>query len=319
VKKVIIPGAAGFAGSNFCRHFVRQQPQATVVAIDKMTYAGRVENVMDLLTTRRIDLVVGDVCDLQLLGRHFEGADCVIHFAAESHVDNAIGDSLTFTRTNTLGTHTLLEAARAKQVPRVIHVSTDEVYGEVVQGAASEEAPMQPTNPYSASKAAAELVARAYRLTYQTPLVVTRANNLFGPYQYPEKIIPRFLVRALSGRELPLHGDGSHRRSYLYIDDFCRAMYTVVMQGVVGATYNIGADDELSNMQIARKVCALVGCPLERIVHVADRPFNDSRYRVDDSRLRGFGWKPEVDFDEALMRTCAWYDEQRSWWASLEW
>ena len=318
MNKVIITGAAGFAGSHYCRLFCEREPSTEVVVIDKMTYAGRIENLLDLITARSAKLVVGDICDLPLLRKHFDGADCVIHFAAESHVDNSIGDSLTFTRTNTLGTHTLLEAARVTGVERVIHVSTDEVYGPITDGSFGEDAPLLPTNPYSASKAAAELIARAYRLTYSSPLIITRANNLFGPHQFPEKIIPRFILRALTERELPMHGDGRYIRSYLFIEDFCEAMHMVVTRGEINQTYNIGADSELRNIEIAHKICERLDYPIGRISYVSDRPFNDARYRVDDSRIRNLGWEPRVGFDDALDRTIAWYDQNRSWWAPLE-
>ncbi|MBW7860629.1 MAG: GDP-mannose 4,6-dehydratase [Rhodocyclaceae bacterium] len=318
MRKIVVTGGAGFAGSHIVDELCRTRPDVRVLVFDKMTYAGDVRNIAHHLLEDRIGLLVGDVAHLDACRRAVEGADLVIHAAAESHVDHSFGNSLEFTRTNVLGTHTLMEACRQAGVPRIIHVSTDEVYGEVMSGAVDEQTILRPTNPYSSSKAAAEMILRGYIQSYRVPILIVRANNLYGVRQYPEKIIPRFLCHMLTGRRLPIHGSGCNRRHYLSTTDFARAILFLAERGEVGETYNIGTEEEYTNLEVAGIVAAHFGKrPEEVIDHVADRPFNDARYSISWSKLAAMGWRPENRLRDDIGRLTQWYSENLNRYSDL--
>src|SRR3989344_2642437 len=311
---IFVTGGAGFMGSNFIRHIVNKYPQHSIINYDKLTYAGDLKNLEDIKTKKNYKFIHGDVCDFDNLLKLLKGVDCVIHIAAESHVDNSIGNSLIFTKSNTLGTHALLEAARLNNVKRFIYVSTDEVYGEVWKGSCKEDACLLPNNPYSASKAGADLIARSYYLTYKLPIIIVRSNNVYGPYQYPEKIISSFATHLILGKKLPMHGDGSYIRTYFYVKDFVSALELVFERGKIGEIYNIGTDDEISNINLAREILKKFNKGEDQIEYVKDRPFNDKRYSVDLSKIKALGWKQEYPFDKGLDETIKWYKSNKKWW-----
>lgn len=305
---IVVTGGAGFAGSHIVDAVVRHFVDDTIVILDKMTYAADVRNVMHHVGCDRASLAVGDVADLETCLRAVEGADLVIHAAAESHVDKSFGNSLTFTRANVLGTHCLMEACRAVGVPRIVHVSTDEVYGEVHEGAADENMVLRPTNPYSSSKAAAEMIVRGYRESFGLPVVTLRANNLYGSRQYPEKIMPRFLCNMMLGRRLPVHGDGRNVRHYLAVPDFAAAVVLLSEMGVEGEAYNLGTSEEFTNNEVAAMIAGLFGRSAEEVVqYVPDRPFNDRRYAVDSTKIRKLGWRPARSIHDELPKLRDWY------------
>ena len=311
MDKIVVTGGAGFAGSHIVDQICREFPEAEVTVFDRMTYAGDVRNIAHHLMHQRIRLIVGDVAHLDGCRRAIRGASLVIHAAAESHVDNSFGNSLEFTRTNVLGTHSLLEACRQERVPRIVHVSTDEVYGEVITGAADENSLLRPTNPYSSSKAAAEMIIRGYVQSYQAPILTVRANNLYGIRQYPEKIIPRFVCHMLLGLPLPLHGNGLNRRHYLSAVDFAGAIALLSRSGQVGETYNIGTLEEYTNLEVASMIARQFDKKFEDVVHfVPNRPFNDARYSISWEKLATMGWKPKYRLADDLSQIADWYVQQ---------
>lgn len=308
MKKIVITGGAGFIGSHVVDHFVENFPQAKVLVLDKMTYAADIRNIMPLISEKRAALQVGDVCDLDTCVRAVTGADLVIHAAAESHVDNSFDNSLEFTKTNVVGTHCVMEACRREGVPKVIHVSTDEVYGEVFDGHADENAPLRPTTPYSASKAAAEMIVNGYLRSFKMPIVTVRANNIFGTRQFPEKIIPKFALLLLTGKSLTLHGTGQNRRHYLAARDFAAALEMLAAHGEIGRYYNIGTTEEYTNIQMAHMVCHVFGLnPDKTITFIPDRPYNDARYAVDWSEIAAMGWKPQRSLVSEIPALARWY------------
>jgi len=309
--KIVVTGACGFIGSHVAEHLREVFPSARLTILDKLTYAGDMDNVSHLVKRNAVQLVVGDICDLDLCRRVVHNADVVVHLAAESFVDNSFGDPLTFTITNTLGTHTLLEACRRAGVPRFIHVSTDEVYGEVLRGEVGEDAPFNPTNPYSASKAAAEMIILGYLRSYRQPIVRVRANNIFGIRQYPEKVIPKFCLSLVLGAKLTIHGNGSHRRHYLHARDFAAAIALLIDKGVAGEVYNVGSDDEYTNLEVAELVCDVFGKAChEEVVFVKDRPFNDRRYGISSARMQSLGWRAQRRLAEDLCFIAQWYADR---------
>lgn len=308
MRKIVITGGAGFIGSHVVERVVKEYPAARIDIIDKMTYAADMENVAPILQRGRRHLLVGDICDFEFCVRATQNADCVLHMAAESHVDNSFGNSLNFTRSNTLGTHTLIEACRLNEVKRIIHVSTDEVYGETPDGLSrSEKDILNPTNPYSASKAGADLIVNSYLHSFKLPVVIVRANNIFGTRQYPEKIIPRFIVLGLLGQKFTLHGHGLNRRRYLAAEDFAEAIVLLIQKGIVGEIYHVGSEDEYQNIDVAEMIRSTLGIRHPNVVHVADRLFNDSRYAVNCDKLLSMGWKPQRELPKELERLVAWY------------
>jgi dTDP-glucose 4,6-dehydratase len=316
--KILVTGGAGFIGSNFVRHVLTAHPDDAVVTLDKLTYAGNPANLTDVEADSRHRFVKGDICDAGLVRDLMAEVDAVVHFAAETHVDRSNTGADEFLRTNVTGTFTLLEAARGRRLSRFIAVGTDEVYGSIARGASREVDPLNPSNPYSASKAAADLLARAYWTTHKLPVIVTRSSNNFGPYQYPEKVIPLFVTNALDEVPLPLYGDGKNVRDWLYVLDNCAAIDIVLRKGKDGEIYNIGGGNEVENVVLTRQILRLTGKPETLIKPVADRPGHDRRYALDTAKVRALGWKPAHDFPAALTATVAWYRSHEAWWRPIK-
>jgi dTDP-glucose 4,6-dehydratase len=316
--RILVTGGAGFIGSNFVRHVLAAHPDDAVVNLDKLTYAGNLDNLRDVEKDPRYRFVHGDICDRALVRELMAGVDAVVHMAAETHVDKSNLGADDFLRTNVLGTHCLLEAARQARVGRFLAVGTDEVYGSVAAGASRETDPLNPSNPYSASKAAADLLARAYWLTHRLPVVITRSSNNFGPHQYPEKVIPLFVTNAIDNQPLPLYGDGRNVRDWLYVPDNCAAMDLVLRAGQEGEIYNIGGGNEVENVALTRRILDLLGRPPSLIQPVADRPGHDRRYALDSAKVRALGWRPAHSFDAALAATVEWYRSHEAWWRPIK-
>jgi dTDP-glucose 4,6-dehydratase len=316
--KLIVTGGAGFIGSNFVRHVLREHPDDRVVNLDKLTYAGNPANLADIARDPRYTFVQGDVCDATLVRDVLHGADAVVNFAAESHVDRSLVEPDAFLRTDVFGVFTLLEAVRAFKIPRFLHISTDEVYGSVAQGSSSETDPLRPSNPYSASKAGGDLLALSYWRTHGVPVVITRSSNNFGPYQYPEKVVPLFITNALDDQPLPLYGDGRNVRDWLYVLDNCAAIDLVLRRGRDGEVYNIGGGHEVENVVLTHEILRLTGKPETLIRPVTDRPGHDRRYSVDSTKVGRLGWRPRHPFAAALQTTVRWYREHETWWRPLK-
>jgi dTDP-glucose 4,6-dehydratase len=312
-KKLLVTGGAGFIGSNFVRHSLERHEDAAVSVLDKLTYAGSIENLGEAADDPRCTFVKGDICDRDVVDGLMAEADAVVHFAAETHVDRSILAAGDFIRTDVFGTFVLLESARTHGVERFVHVSTDEVYGEVLEGSSRETAALMPRNPYSASKAGGDRMAYAFFATYGVPTIITRGSNTYGPYQYPEKLIPFFVTRAMNDEPLPLYGDGQQVRDWLYVRDHCRAIELLLERGEAGEVYNVGAGNERRNIEMANIILDELGKPESLIRFVRDRPGHDRRYALDCSKLLGLGWRPEADFDSEIRATIRWYAEHRDW------
>jgi UDP-glucose 4,6-dehydratase len=310
MRKILITGGAGFIGSHITERMCASFPDAEVVVLDKMTYAADFNYILPLIASDRVQLVVGDVCDFDLCKRVTKNCDLVIHAAAESHVDRSFRSSILFTRTNTLGTHTVMEACHASKVERIIHISTDEVYGEILEGSCNEQSPMNPTNPYSASKAAAEMIVSGYQYSFHIPTIIVRANNIFGIRQFPEKLIPRCIVSLMYGEKIPLHGTGLNVRHFLAATDFAHALVLLAEHGEINGVYNIGSPDEFTNKDVVRMVCKEFGADFDSCVeYVNDRPFNDRRYAVSWDKIGNLGWSPQHSLPVELPGIVAWYKE----------
>lgn len=314
---LLVTGGAGFIGSAFVRHALSEHDDVRVTTFDAMTYAGNPANLAMLDDDPRHELVVGDVRDLEAVLAAADGVDAIVHFAAESHVDRSIEGPAPFLTTNVQGSGNVFEAARRLEVPRTLHISTDEVYGSIDEGSFTEGDPLEPNSPYSASKAGADLLARSYVETYGTPILVTRTTNNFGPYHHPEKMIPRFTTNLLVGERVPLYGDGQNVRDWLYVEDNVAAQWLVLTEGEAGATYNVGAGNEVTNLDLTQRILALLGAGEEMIESVPDRPGHDRRYSVDTTRVRALGWAPLRGLDEALAATVEWYRANPGWWTPL--
>lgn len=318
MHKIVITGGAGFIGSHVTERIVEDYPDAEIIVLDKMTYAADIDNIAHLLRRRQRRLHVGDVADFDLCREVTAGADCLVHLAAESHVDNSFGNSLRFTHSNTLGTHTLLEACRLNRVAKFIHISTDEVYGEIPEGFHAEGDALDPTNPYSASKAAADMIVNSYVHCFRMPIVSVRANNIYGIRQFPEKIIPQFCMQALSGERITIHGNGMNCRRYLAAQDFADAIALLIQKGQEGTIYNIGSDDEYTNIEIAQMIARVAGISFqESVIFLEDRPFNDCRYAIDYSRLKALGWKAERPLALNIDGVVQWYRDNADRYTSL--
>jgi len=308
MRKIVITGGAGFIGSHVVEAVAGKYPDIEITVLDKMTYAADIDNLDGVLKRGQRRLVVGDLTNFDLCRQVVRDADCVINLAAESHVDNSFGNSLQFTHSNTLGTHTLLEACRIHEVPLIVHVSTDEVYGQIHEGFHRETDILDPTNPYSASKAAADMIVNSYVHCFKAPVISVRANNIYGVRQYPEKIIPRFTILSLLGEKLPIHGNGKNLRRYLSAVDFADAILVLLEKGQPGQIYNIGSDDEFSNLEVSNMILEAVGRSSEEaILFVNDRPFNDFRYAIDCSKLRNLGWRAKRPLVNHIDEVVGWY------------
>ncbi len=316
--RILVTGGAGFIGSNYCRFVLREHPEDEVVNFDKLTYAGNLENLREVEGDGRYSFVRGDICEEKVVAGVMGEVDAVVNFAAETHVDRSIQHAGAFVDTDIKGLYVLLEAARKHGIGRFVHVSTDEVYGSIESGSFKEDAALSPSSPYSASKAGGELMAKAYERTFGYQILITRGSNTYGPYQYPEKVVPLFATNALDDIELPLYGDGMNVRDWLYVDDHCAGIDVVLREGVLGEAYNVGADQERTNLELTREILKLAGKGEELIKYVKDRPGHDRRYSIDSSKLRALGWQPEVGFEEGMARTVGWYRENEAWWRRLK-
>jgi dTDP-glucose 4,6-dehydratase len=297
---------------------LENEPDASVTNLDLLTYAGVKATVDELDRFPGHTFVLGDIRDADLIERLTRDIDVVVHFAAESHVDRSITDPSVFLDTNVVGTGVVLDAAARSRVPKFIHVSTDEVYGSVASGFAAEDARLDPSSPYSASKAGADLLARSYVVTHEYGAIVTRCTNNYGPYQYPEKVIPLFITNLIDGISVPVFGDGRNERDWLYVTDHCAALHLLVDEGEPGRVYNIGADRQMTNMDLTRRILAALGADETMIEFVPDRPGHDLRYAVDSSRIRSLGWAPQHDFEDHLQQTVEWYRDREDWWRPLK-
>lgn len=316
--KILVTGGAGFIGSNFVRYMLDEYPDVRIVNYDKLTYAGNLENLADVEDDPRYEFVRGDICDPQALTEAMEGCDAVVNFAAESHVDRSITGPAEFIQTNVFGTQVILEAVKKLKVERLLHISTDEVYGSIEKGSFKEIDRLSPSSPYSASKASADLLCNAYFVTFGVPVIISRSSNNFGPYQYPEKIIPIFVTNALEGKALPVYGDGLNVRDWTYVEDNCAALDLILREGKPGEIYNVGAGNEVPNIELTRRILEVLGKDENLIEYVADRPGHDRRYSIDSSKVRALGWAPKLDFEEALRLTVEWYRDNETWWRKLK-
>jgi len=316
--KLLVTGGSGFIGSNFIRHVLTAHPDDSVVNLDKLTYAGNPANLKDVERDPRYAFVHGDICDAKLVRDAAKGVDAVINLAASTHVDRSLMEPDEFLKTDVFGVFTLLEAVKDLRIPRLLHISTDEVYGSVERGSSRESDPLRPSNPYSASKAGGDLLALAYWQTHRTPVLITRSSNNFGPYQYPEKVVPLFITNALEDKPVPLYGDGRNVRDWLYVLDNCAAIDLVLRRGKDGQVYNIGGGHEVENIVLTRQILHLAGKPETLIQPVRDRPGHDRRYSLDSKKVRQLGWAPRYGFGDALAATVAWYREHEAWWRPLK-
>ena len=316
---ILVTGGAGFIGSNFVHYVVRHHPDWRITNLDKLTYAGSLENLKEIEGRDGYKFVKGDICEREVVEPLVAEADLIVNFAAETHVDRSIHHAGEFILTDVYGTYVLLEAMRSQPRARLfIQISTDEVYGEIVSGSARETDALMPRNPYSASKAGADRLAYSYFTTYGLPVLVTRASNNYGPRQYPEKIIPLFITNALEDQKLPLYGDGGQVRDWLHVEDHCRALDLLVEKGEAGETYNIGGGTEITNVELTRRILELVGKSDALIQNVKDRPGHDRRYSLDTAKLERLGWKPKKPFDEGLASTVDWYRDHSDWWQFIK-
>jgi dTDP-glucose 4,6-dehydratase len=315
--KLFVTGAAGFIGSNYVRHVLSTTDDELTV-YDALTYAGNLSTLKDVDDSPRYNFVKGNICDPGTLEDAMAGHDAVVHFAAESHVDRSIAGPDDFVITNCFGTNVLMDTARRLEIERVVHIGTDEVYGSVEVGSSKESDPLEPRSPYSASKAGSDLIALSYWSTYGLPVTVTRCTNNFGPFQFPEKVIPLFTTNLLEGLKVPLYGDGLNERDWLYVDDHCAAVHLVLQSGAPGEIYNIGAGNETPNRVLVDKLLALLGAGEDMVEYVPDRLGHDRRYSVDISKITALGWRKQRTLDEALEATVAWYRDNRWWWEPLK-
>ncbi len=322
--KVLVTGGCGFIGSNFIHYFLKSHPDHSVINVDKLTYAGNLRNLATLSVSDRYTFIRADIADsLRMTEVMAQGVDAVVNFAAESHVDRSIEAPDDFMRTNVFGTFALLEAIRkisSKRLIRFLHVSTDEVYGALGEtGAFTEETPMAPNSPYSASKASSDLMVRAYHRTYGLPTMITRCSNNYGPYQFPEKLIPLMISNAVEGKDLPVYGDGLQVRDWIHVEDHCRGLDAVLQRGGEGEVYNIGGESERTNLTVVKTILDHLGKPHSLIRYVKDRPGHDRRYAIDFSKIeRTLGWRPSVSFEEGIRRTIAWYRDHADWWKEIK-
>jgi dTDP-glucose 4,6-dehydratase len=317
-KSILVTGGAGFIGSNFVRMMAAEHPSCAITVLDALTYAGNMENIGDLVDAGRVRFVKGNICDPAAVREAMAGAEVVFNFAAETHVDRSIEEAASFIETDIQGTYNLLNFAREFKVKRYVQISTDEVYGSSDGEGFTEESPLKPGNPYSASKCGGDLMCLAFANTYQLPLVITRSSNNFGPFQHVEKFIPLFTTNAMEGKELPLYGDGMHQRDWIYVEDNCRAIVTVAMKGNDREVYNIAVGNSQPNVHVAELIIRHVGDTGSKIVFIEDRKGHDRMYKMDASKLAALGWKPRMSFEDAMEKTVRWYVENRPWWERVK-
>jgi dTDP-glucose 4,6-dehydratase len=315
--KLFITGGAGFIGSNYVRHVLANSDDEVTV-FDALTYAGNLSSLADVADDPRYSFVQGDICDREVVAAAMAGHDMVVHFAAESHVDRSIVDPDTFVRTNCLGTNVMCDVARNIGVERFLHISTDEVYGSIEEGSFIETDRLGPRSPYSSSKAGSDLIALSYQETYGLPVIVTRSSNNFGPFQFPEKVIPLFVTNLLDGKKVPLYGDGLNVRDWIHVLDNCAGVDTVLRKGTIGEIYNIGGGNETTNRELTSMVLSNMGVGEEMVEYVQDRLGHDRRYSIDCSKANALGWKPSRDLDVAVAETVEWYRANRAWWEPLK-
>ena len=318
--KILVTGGAGFIGSNFIRYILKSLPEARVINLDKLTYSGNLDNLRDIEKDPRYVFIKGDIADQDTVAAVFSGhkPDILVNFAAETHVDRSISDPSDFIRTDIYGAFTLLEAAKKYGLQLFIQISTDEVYGHIPEGKAFENYPLMPTNPYAASKAGADRLCFSYYSTYKIPVIITRASNNFGPYQYPEKMIPLFITNALEDKPVPVYGDGLQIRDWLYVEDHCRALDLLINKGKPGEVYNIGGGNLLTNMELTKIILTELKKPAALIQQVTDRPGHDRRYSLNIGKLARLGWAPKADFKTALTNTIHWYRDNTWWWQKIK-
>jgi len=318
--KLLVTGGAGFIGSNFILHMMNTHPDIEIINLDILTYAGNLNNLKSVERDPGYTLVKGDICSLDIVNSILDTheIDAIIHFAAESHVDRSITDASEFVRTNVLGTFNLLECARHHPVRKFIHISTDEVYGSTMKGSFTENDILSPSSPYSASKAGSDLLALSYFKTYNLPVIITRCTNNFGPYQYPEKLIPLFVTNLIEGKKVPVYGTGKNIRDWIHVRDHCRAVEFVLNKGNIGEIYNIGGGNEKTNIEITKKILTLLKKDDSMIEYVTDRPGHDFRYSLDCSKLSKMGWRPRYSFEGGLQDTVDWYSTNEWWWKPLK-
>jgi dTDP-glucose 4,6-dehydratase len=319
-RRWLVTGGLGFIGSAFVRLVLRERTDVAVTVLDAMTYAGNPANVADVAHDPRYAFVKGDIADAARVDAAIgEGVDAIVNFAAETHVDRSILEPEAFIKTDVLGTHVLLEAVRRHKIARFLQVSTDEVYGDVEQGASCEADPIRPRSPYAASKAGGDLQVLAYHATFATPVLITRGSNTYGPYHYPEKLIPLFVTNLLEGEQVPVYGDGLQVRDWLYVDDHARGIAHVLEHGSEGEVYNLGGGNSRTNLEITQELIRLTGRSYQESVrHVTDRPGHDRRYALDASKARALGWSPRTDFTNGLAETVAWYRAREDWWRPIK-
>ncbi|MFH1447924.1 MAG: dTDP-glucose 4,6-dehydratase [Candidatus Micrarchaeota archaeon] len=316
-NRILVTGGCGFIGSNFIRFLLDKHPDLEIVNLDKLTYAGNKDNTKDLESKSNYSYVKGDICDPKAVEKAMKDCGAVVNFAAETHVDRSIESGENFVKTNMHGTYVLLEKARNLNTERFLQISTDEVYGSIERGSFKESDWLQPNSPYSASKAGADLLCRSYNVTYGVPTLITRSSNNFGPYQHPEKLIPKFITNAFRDIQLPLYGDGLNVRDWIHVWDNCEAIETVLMKGTAGQVYNIGGGNEKTNKEITELILKKLDKPTSLIQKVPDRLGHDRRYSVDSTKLHKLGWKPKYGFKEAMDETVSWYLDNPKWWEKL--
>ncbi len=317
-KNLLVTGGAGFIGSNLIRHLLHKYPECRIINLDKLTYAGNLDNLKDVEENERYEFVHGDIRDRELVQKIMARVQGVAHLAAETHVDRSILDAGEFVLTDVYGSFVLFESLKKADIEFFLHVSTDEVYGSRDMGFFTEEDALNPSSPYAASKAGADRLAYSYAVTYGLPIVIARPSNNFGPYQYPEKFIPLFVTNALENRDLPLYGKGTNVRDWLFVEDHCEALDILMRRGKLGEAYNVGAKNEVKNIDVAERIVDLLEKPRSLIKFVADRLGHDRRYALDCGKIHSLGWKPEKDFEEALASTVRWYREHPEWWRKIK-
>jgi len=316
--RLLITGGAGFIGSNFIRYILNKYSGYKITNLDKLSYCGNPENLKDIEKNPNYKFVKGDICDEKVVDKLVKNVDIIVHFAAQTHVDRSIVDASDFIQTNVYGTYMLLEVAKKYKINKMVHISTDEVYGSRESGSFKEEDALYPNSPYAASKAAADHLVHSYFVTYNLPVIITRSSNNFGCYQYPEKVIPLFITNALENKKLPLYGDGLNVRDWLYVLDNCQAIDLILHKGQVGQIYNVAAGNEKTNLELTKVILKIMGKPEGLIEYVKDRPGHDRRYSLDWNKIKALGWQPQYQFEEALRQTIKWYQDNKQWWQVLK-